>query len=101
MEKISELLNVVDKARNWPELRGIHDMAMAELKKANEEANKELAARAEDAKAKAAEEAKAKVQELEDLREQDAKPTETKPYVATMRERPITTTPAPEVERKV
>lgn len=30
-DKIEQLLGIVDKARQWPTLRAIHDAAMAEL----------------------------------------------------------------------
>ena len=56
---VVELLDIVNKARQWPNLKALHDLAMADLVAANDEATTELAKRA-DAAAKAKAEADAK-----------------------------------------
>lgn len=43
--EIYGLLHVADLAKNWPNLRSIHDLAMFELEAASFEAAKELADR--------------------------------------------------------
>lgn len=58
--KAAMLLHVLDKAKNWPNLKGIHDAAMHELGLLNGEALEEAAERAEAAK-KARAEADAKI----------------------------------------
>lgn len=52
-------LKICDLAKQWPALQAIHDLAMAELLKANVDAKIELTKRAE---AKAANDAKLKAQ---------------------------------------
>jgi hypothetical protein len=54
------LLQVCDLAKQWPRLQAVHDLAMADLLTANEEAKAELVKRA-DAKAEAEADAQAKV----------------------------------------
>ncbi len=54
-----QLLQICDLAKQWPTLTALHDVAMADLVKANDDAKAELAKRAE-AKAKADAEAAAK-----------------------------------------
>ena len=63
------LLQICDLAKEWPNLKAMHDLAMDELNKLNLDAQKELARRAEvkakeeaAAKAKAAAEAKAEAE---------------------------------------
>ena len=51
------LLSVVDKAKNWPNLQGLHDLAMNELQDTAKKAGEELAKIRAEAKAKADEEA--------------------------------------------
>lgn len=65
-----QLLQVCDLAKQWPTLGAIHDLAMADLVKMNDDAKAELAKRAEvkakadaEAAAKAAAEAKARADE--------------------------------------
>lgn len=54
------LLEILDKSRHWPNLRLVHDWAMAELQEVCDEAEKDLKAMAEAAtQAKADAEAKA------------------------------------------
>ena len=63
------LLAVMDKAKQWPNLKGVHDAAMYELEELNKEALEEAAERA-----KAAEEAKVEAAAREAARvEREAK----------------------------
>ena len=65
------LLQICDLAKQWPKLNSVHDLAMAQLIEANDEAKDWLVKRA-DEKAKAAAEAKAKA-EAEAKAESDAR----------------------------
>ena len=65
------LLGIIDKARQWPNLQSLHDLAMDDLKRLNDDAKVELDKRAAaaakvaaDAQAKADAEAKAKADAL-------------------------------------
>ena len=53
-----ELLQICDLAKQWPNLQALHDLAMADLVSANDDAKTELVKRAA-AKAKAAADAAA------------------------------------------
>jgi peptidoglycan hydrolase CwlO-like protein len=62
-DKVYRLLKIVDLAKNWPNLREIHDLAMLDLEGINKETKAELERRRKtlaEEKAKAEAEAKAK-----------------------------------------
>lgn len=59
LNKAGMLLHIASKARDWPNLRGLHDIVMAELEDMSKEAAQELADMRVEAKAKADAEANA------------------------------------------
>jgi hypothetical protein len=58
-DSIERLLNIIDKAKQWPTLRHIHDAAMRELGGIKDDRVEQLKQRAEQAEAKHAKEAQA------------------------------------------
>jgi hypothetical protein len=85
-QEIYGLLHVADLSMKWPNLRALHDMALAELADAAAEAQKELDARA---KALAEEQAKADLKaQQEAQKKRDAEEAEAKKAAETIKTRP-------------
>jgi len=79
IEKVHKAITIVDKTREYPQLKSIHDLALRALVKENESAKEELdkiIKEEAEAKAKADEEAAA---EAKALAEKEAKANEVPP----------------------
>ncbi len=71
LNRAGMLLHIVSKAKDWPNLKGIHDIAMAELEDMSKHAAQDLAEIRADEKARADEEA-AKVAAAAEAKRQKA-----------------------------
>lgn len=76
IDKVSALLHIVDKSRQWPTLQPIHDQAMVELAEHVESAREEAKRRAEAAKEAAEKKAEEEAAAAKAAQEERDRPVE-------------------------